>query len=267
MAARFTGLDPKYPIFMSTTHDGAAPTGNGRGPSARRGLVMSEIYAQAASLFAERGFAGTSLQDIADATGFSRQALYHYVKSKDELLTQLVTEVTRSPVSELRAINARSDLDATGKLRAIAKTIAIHRAENPHGFLLAVRSEGNFAEELGRQHRDGKRAVLDEIVSAVEGGMRSGEFRAVDARQASLSILGMLNWIAWWYKSEGRDSPESIGTQMAEFAVAVVARSPNHQQDPGDPIGTLAALRQDLDTIEAIVKKSKSLAPKSSTAE
>ena len=220
---------------------------------------MSEIYAQAASLFAERGFAGTSLQDIADATGFSRQALYHYVKSKDELLTQLVTDLTRSPTAKLREINARSDLDATDKLRAIAKTIATHRAEQPDSFLLAVRSEANLPAEVGHQHREGKRAVLDEIVKAVEVGMQSGEFRTVDARLASLSILGMLNWVAWWYK-EGRDSPEMIGTQVADFAVAVVVRLPDHHQDLSDPVRTLAALRENVDTIESILLNSSNTA-------
>ena len=58
-----------------------------QGPrTARRELVENEIYEQAIRLFAERGFAGTSLQDIADALGITRPALYYYVKSKDELL-------------------------------------------------------------------------------------------------------------------------------------------------------------------------------------
>jgi AcrR family transcriptional regulator len=62
---------------------------------ARRELVENEIYEHATRLFAERGFAGTRLQDIADALGITRLALYYYVKSKDELLAKLVTEVTQ----------------------------------------------------------------------------------------------------------------------------------------------------------------------------
>ena len=50
--------------------------------------------AAATNLFAERGFAGTNLQDIAEATGLTRPALYHYFKSKESLLSRLVAELT-----------------------------------------------------------------------------------------------------------------------------------------------------------------------------
>lgn len=235
--------------------------GDGSRAVVRRSLVMSEIYAQAARLFAQRGFAGTSLQDIADATGFSRQALYHYVKSKNELFEQLVTDITRSPAAELHAINSRDDLDARGKLHAIAKALATHRAEHPDSFLLAVRSEANFPEELSNRHREGKRAVLNEIVRVVDAGQRAGEFRQVDATIAALSILGMLNWVAWWYNPEGRESAESIGQQIAELAVAVVACPPDEGATASDPGTAFAVLRGNLDTLEHAVKSALASAP------
>jgi AcrR family transcriptional regulator len=218
--------------------------------STRRALVMSEIYGQAARLFAEKGFAGTSLQDIADATGFSRQALYHYVKSKDELFEHLVTEITRSPATELRAINARTDLDARDKLRAITRAMATHRAEHPHSFLLAVRSEADLPGELSSEHRDGKRAVLDEIVRAIKAGQRSGQFRRVDPGIASLSILGMINWIAWWFNPDGRESVEAVAEQVADLAVAVVARSADSSRTITDPEAVFGNLRDSLDILE-----------------
>mgnify|MGYP001300223548 CR=1 FL=1 len=230
-----------------STQDG---DGNNGPTSTRRALVMSEIYGQAARLFAEKGLAGTSLQDIADATGFSRQALYHYVKSKDELFEHLVTEITRSPATELRAINARTDLDARDKLRAITRALATHRAEHPHSFLLAVRSEADLPDELSSEHRHGKRAVLHEIVRAVEAGQRSGQFRQVDPGIASLSILGMINWIAWWFNPEGRESADAVGEQVADLAVAVVARSANSSRTSTEPEAVFGDLRESLDILE-----------------
>ena len=67
----------------------------------RRELVEAQIYEQATRLFAERGFAGTSLQDIADAMGMTRPALYYYVKNKDQLLARLVTEITEGPAADI----------------------------------------------------------------------------------------------------------------------------------------------------------------------
>ncbi|MER5436873.1 helix-turn-helix domain-containing protein, partial [Streptomyces sp. NPDC002588] len=54
--------------------------------TARRELIENEMFEQASRLFAERGFAGTNLGDIAEAMGITRPALYYYVKSKDDLL-------------------------------------------------------------------------------------------------------------------------------------------------------------------------------------
>lgn len=222
--------------------------------STRRELVIAQIYAQAAKLFAERGFAGTSLQHVAAATGLTRQALYHYVKSKDELLAQLVTEITRSPTTELRAINRRNDLDCTEKLRAIAQAIATHRATDPHSFLLVVRSEANLPDDLARKHRDGKRAVLDEISKVVEAGVRSGEFRPVDGRITALSLMGMLNWVAWWYNPDSRYSIETAADKVADLAVAVVSQHPELRPDLTDPESAIDAVRADLDILERVIK-------------
>src|SRR5215469_4875878 len=82
----------------------------------RRDLVEAQIYEQAARLFAERGFAATTPQDIADAVGISRQALYYYIKSKDEILARLVSDISEQALAAGRQIAARP-LDPPALLR------------------------------------------------------------------------------------------------------------------------------------------------------
>jgi hypothetical protein len=69
----------------ASTGRGTAKTANGTvspTSSVRKELVENQMYETAAKLFAHRGFAGTSLQDIADEMGVSRPALYYYVKTR-----------------------------------------------------------------------------------------------------------------------------------------------------------------------------------------
>src|ERR1700748_1482449 len=112
---------------------GSAPSGEpaaeqARSGTARRELVENEIYEHATRLFAERGFAGTSLQDIADALGITRPALYYYVKSKDELLAKLAADVAGVCAAQITELAARPDLDAVGKLREIVRLTALRQA-------------------------------------------------------------------------------------------------------------------------------------------
>ncbi|MFE2186727.1 TetR/AcrR family transcriptional regulator [Streptomyces sp. NPDC059455] len=95
-----------------------------RSGTSRREPVENEILEHVTRLFVERGFAGTSLQDLAAAMSLTRPALYYYVKSKDELLAKLVEEVVQAPAAALQEIGSREDLDAADKLRMLVRTVA-----------------------------------------------------------------------------------------------------------------------------------------------
>ena len=92
----------------------------------RKELVESQMYETAAKLFALRGFAGTSLQDIADEMGITRPALYYYVKSKDELLAKLVTEITEGNTAQILDVANDPALDSVEKLSRIAYAMVHH---------------------------------------------------------------------------------------------------------------------------------------------
>ncbi len=235
--------------------DGAADSDKpARASTARRELVENEMYEQATRLFAERGFAGTSLQDIADAIGITRPALYYYVKSKDELLAKLVTEVTDGPLNELKELVAHTDLDPVGRLRALVEIIVRRRATQPARFRLLIRSEAELPDELTAAYDDSRRAVLKTIAEVVEDGIRAGQFRPVDARVAALGVLGMCNWVAWWFHPGGRDDVETVTDQLAEMAIAALRRPDHHTLDGEGPEAALKMLRQDLDHLERLLK-------------
>ncbi|KAA9166527.1 TetR/AcrR family transcriptional regulator [Amycolatopsis acidicola] len=232
-------------------------TGNGaarkRGAStARRELVENELYEHATRLFAERGFAGTSLQDIADALGITRPALYHYVKSKDELLAKLVTEVTSGPLDELTALAAEG-LDPVETLRGIVAVLVGRRATQPERFRLLIRSEAELPEELTEAYDKGRRAVLKTIATVIEDGVRAGRFRPVDARVAALGVLGMCNWVAWWFQPGGRDTAEGVTGQLADMAVGALQRPDRGVGGEAGPAAAIKLLRQDLDHLERLL--------------
>lgn len=218
------------------------------GTNIRRGLVVQEIYDQATRLFAERGFAGTSFQDIADAVGLTRPALYHYVSSKDELLAKLVAEITQDTAEQLAAIASDADLDAAEKLHEMVLRMARGQGEHADRFRLLIRSEADLPEGLAATHAAGRRSVLRSVATVIEAGVASGLFRHVDARIAALGIVGMSNWMAWWYRNDGRDDLERVCRELSGMAVAGL-RADGEARPVASASEALGVLREDVERL------------------
>lgn len=246
-----TNSTPRAPRRKKSTEP--ARSGNGSS-TARRDLVENQIFEEATRLFGERGFAGTSLQDIADAMGMSRPALYYYVKSKDELLAKLVTEITEGPAAEMRSVADRADLDPVSKVRTMARIVVVRRATQPARFRLLIRSEAELPTELAAAHESARKAVLKTLVSVIDDGIVAGQLRPVDPRVAALGVLGQCNWVAWWFHPGGRDSVDSVADQLADMAVAALRRQDHADTDAQGPAAVVASLRQNLDHLERLLR-------------
>ncbi|MFD6454144.1 TetR/AcrR family transcriptional regulator [Nocardia sp. NPDC060220] len=217
--------------------------------TSRRELVEREIMEQATILFAEKGFAGTTLQDIAKATGLTRPALYHYVANKDDLLARLVTEIAEQPAQILRKINERADLDPAQRLREMAMSIALHQLAAPDRFRLLLRSEAELPDALANTYRNSKRRVLKEFIAVIDDGIRAGQFYPADSRTAAFGIIGMLNWIAFWHHP-GQDDGPAAAAQLADMAMRTVVDPAADTNGQGGPRRILERLRQNLDSLE-----------------
>jgi AcrR family transcriptional regulator len=219
---------------------------------ARRGLIEQEIYDQATRLFAQRGFAGTSFQDIADAVGLTRPALYHYVRSKDELLAKLVKEITEQPAAELSAIAGRGDLVPTEKLRELVLLAVRHQGEHAERFRLLVRSEADLPADVAAAYEAGRRLVLRSLTTVIEDGVARGDFRPVSPTVAALGVLGMANWVAWWYRPDYRFELDQVCDELAALAVAGLAGGEGRGAT-FTPLDVVRGIRGDLDRLERLL--------------
>ena len=219
----------------------------------RRERVEKQILDQATRLFAEKGYASTTLQDIADATGLTRPSLYHYVANKDALLSRLVSESTDTPAAMLHEINERTDLGPSEKLRKMATAIALNQAQTADRFKLIIRSEAALPDDISRAFQQSRRHVLQEFVRVIEDGVRSGEMRPVHPRTAALGIIGMLNWVAWWHTPGDPDADRTAAVQLADMALRTVSQTEVGPSTPEGPERAIALIRQDLDYLERLL--------------
>ncbi|MFF1946352.1 TetR family transcriptional regulator [Rhodococcus qingshengii] len=219
----------------------------------RRELVENQIFEQAIALFSERGFAATSLQDIAKATGLTRPALYHYVNNKDDLLAKLVDQDTGGIADQLHEVSADSTRSALDRLHSMVYESALRLALDPARFRLLLRSESELPEALFHAYDTGRRRVLKEFTTVIQDGINAGQMRPGNARTAALAIIGMTNWIAWWHTPGQKSTAEKIAVQFADMAVASLAL-PNERREAMDgPRGAISLLRQDIDLLENLL--------------
>jgi AcrR family transcriptional regulator len=244
----------KVTAAAGNTVDGApARAPRTRTSSSRHELVMSEILEHATRLFAERGYDGTTLQDIADAIGITRPGLYHYITSKEQLLAALVKDVSENTASLVRAVRLRTGLSSVEKLRIVVRELVLQRAGAPERFRVLDRTEAALPEDVAALHLKARREVLGELRTIIEEGVSRGEFRPRDERLAALSVLGMCNWVAWWFHPGSSHPAEPVADQLAQNAIDMLA----HPQDTGPltttPQRALQLARENLDHLERLL--------------
>lgn len=170
--------------------------------SARR----TELTRQAARLFAERGYHGTSIDQLAKAMGVQKGSLYAHIASKQELLYVTMREGADAFHGALDAIDER--LPATEKIRLALRAHLRVVAEQLDVATVFVREwrylEGEHREEIveeRRRYEERFRALFRE--GRELGGLRTD----LDEAAAALMALSALNWAYTWL-APGRDTDE-----------------------------------------------------------
>jgi AcrR family transcriptional regulator len=174
------------------------------------------------------------MDDIADELGATKGRVYHYYRSKADLLIGILTRGSTELIDAVRPI-ASSDASATQRLAEMSRIHALTMMINNDYQRVAFRS---LNEQLfdGRGPRkfgwDQVVALRDEyealFLSMVDQGARAGEFRTDDPALTVRSLLGSLNWIPVWYRpgapSASPREANQIAIEVASFVVAGARR-------------------------------------------
>jgi TetR/AcrR family transcriptional regulator, cholesterol catabolism regulator len=191
-------------------------------PRAR--LSQQKIVAAAADLFARNGFGATSLDDIGEALGVTKGALYYHIKNKEEILKLIFMTVLTVSEEPLRQI-VQAELPPAEKLRrAISHHVAVAADRSP-AMLVFYREDVHLTGPFAREIAARKKAYERLFEKIIEEGIALGQFRPeADPRIATFGILGMCNWLSQWYRPGRAYNPQQIAlifSQMTEFGLVI----------------------------------------------
>ncbi len=179
------------------------------------------ILEEAVKLFYERGFSGTTLDDIAGKLGVTKPFIYTHFRSKVELLEAIcrpTIEMSSAAIFDAAQQTASASDRLFNGVVAFTKVVLTRQAN----IAVYFREEKNLSA-TGLDDINSLRKRFDRVLSGLlEEGTRSGEFHIADIRVAALAIGGMVSWAYTWYQPGGRLSIDDVGAQMARFAVEMV---------------------------------------------
>ncbi|HEY7899822.1 MAG TPA: TetR/AcrR family transcriptional regulator [Caulobacteraceae bacterium] len=175
------------------------------------------IVEGAAGLYAEHGFRGASVADLAARLGSSKALIYHYFSSKEDILFEVMDQHLRALDVAAEAVAARADAPAQ-TLRDLARAFMAHYAgaQARHRVLLnelAALPPGRRAEIVGRQRR--LIAIVERLVARLQP-----ELEPRLRRPAAMLFFGMINWTHTWFDPGGAVS----GTEIADLASTLMLR-------------------------------------------
>ena len=174
---------------------------------------LQQILEHAATIFAEKGFDGTSIREISRATGMSLAGLYYYFRTKEELLC-LIQE--RCLVTLLE--NGRR-IQESGKAPQEKIALFVHNhlgffLHNMNEMKVMSREDTALTADYAKRILDLKRRYLKVLVDLVEELQQRQGIQRLNVRVAALALFGMMNWIYTWYNPSRDPSLRPLIEQM-----------------------------------------------------
>jgi AcrR family transcriptional regulator len=184
-----------------------------------RNNKQEQISEIAAELISTEGYKGTSLQKIADKVGVHKSTLFHYIKSKKDLLVQILEQSGDTLAANLEKLSTLEELEPEEKLRKAFEYHLSSVIEDIGGlnvYLYEMKMLPPKYRKIYTQKRKNYEKYFEKIVTEMK---ERGYFEGLDAKIVTFGILGMVNSIPRWYRPEGRLTIKEVSEILFKIVV------------------------------------------------
>ena len=183
---------------------------------ARRRYDVDALLEVAVAVFTERGYDGTSMEDLARASGLSKSSLYHHVDGKEQLL-RLALERAVEPLFAVTREPGALAGPAIARLEHVVRREVEVLADRLPYVTLLLRVHGNTEAERWALEQ---RRTFDRVVAAlVAEAAAEGDLRAdLDPAVATRLLFGMINSLVEWYRPDAPMTPAELAASVVRLA-------------------------------------------------
>jgi TetR/AcrR family transcriptional regulator, cholesterol catabolism regulator len=194
----------------------------------RQLLVDSAI-----KLFSERGFSGTSMQDIVAGAGVTKGAFYHHFESKEDVLKLIHDQFLEAQAQEMERIQAEFS-SPVDQLRETIKMSVRSVVEYREHVAIFFQERRNLTGERAQQVRARRDEVDRQIADIIRRGQESGYFdRRISVPVAVYGWVGMSAWVYTWFRPGLGMTAEDVANQLAVLVLDGLLAENGSEVDPG----------------------------------
>ena len=184
--------------------------------------VRGRILEAAVVVFSRNGYRATSMNDIAAGVGLSKPTLYHYVRTKQDLLVGIYEQVLDESLASARAIVAAAPTPLEA-VRALVVERVRYTCEHQNLLKICFEEESELPDELAEPILERRRAFEAVVLGVVEAHLSEAGLQVpIPPKVLVNTVLGAANWVYKWYRPSGPLSPRELGEQVAAVQLAVL---------------------------------------------
>lgn len=194
------------------------PTTNGGNGHNREQAILDAAIRS----FSDKGYAATSLQEIADAVGLMKGSLYHYITSKESLLYRIFQEAHLQANTLIQSVDRR-DLQPAEKLREftieLAKFYVVNRERASVYFTQARHLTGKDRETVDQQQKEFRQSVRSLVEAVHKAGLTRQD---LDVRVATYFLLAAINGVHIFLRDQDQQRAHAIAVEIATLSCSAI---------------------------------------------
>lgn len=176
------------------------------------------ITRKASAMFREKGFPATSMRDLADEVGLEAASLYNHIKSKSEILQEIIYQTANDCNVHLESLEG-NNIPGIRKIESLIRfhvQMMLHRFDD---YCVMINEWIHLPEPYLTNFTTQRRRYVQKMESIIEQGIRNKEMKPVMPYVAMLTILTSVRGLEFWHRSGKKISPQEIEDNMVIFLI------------------------------------------------
>lgn len=176
------------------------------------------ILRKAAAMFREKGFAATSMRDLAESVGIEAASLYNHIRSKNEILEAICFDVANRFNTNIDIVEA-SNQNSINKVEILLRFHIQQMVDNYEEVYVADREWKHLEDPYLSNFQNQRRTYRKKFASIIEEGIQKNEIRKIDAPTSVMMMLHAVSGIESWHRSTAKINAKELEDNMITIMI------------------------------------------------